>query len=263
MPFILETKNAELTLTKLRAEARKGRSLQECCQALMEHFQAAFADSIILARTYATIPYELLPAPDRDFVKATVDRQGAGDLLEEKTPVLSLMGTAGVLPQWRRRYDSRGHLAIPLLSEDFVAEIPMLASLIQQLGSSSSWFQKHTGPDTQTNSFGVFTDTFFVADAAQSTDSAGRLMIPAQDFVQEHNIHTVFGVGGEFVTEGVIVVSIFFSNERLTATPKWLLRLPLLLATATRSLVAQGKLYATDPSPLPELDKAEPETSAR
>lgn len=263
MPFIQETENAELTLTKLRAEARKGRSLEECCQGLMEHFQAAFADSIVLARTYAIVSYDRLPAPDRAFVKATVDGLGAGDLLQENTRVLSLMGTAGVLPQWRQRYESRGHLAIPLLSEDFVAEIPMLASLIQQLGSSSSWFQKHSGPNRQMNSFGVFTDTFFVADAAHSTDSAGRLMIPAQDFVQEHHIHTVLGVGGEFVAEGVIVVSIFFSNERLTVTPKWLLRLPLLLATATRSLVSQGKLYATDPSPLPGLDRAEPETSAR
>ena len=139
-----------------------------------------------------------------------------------------------------------------------MSEIPMLANLIQQLGSSSSWFQKHTAPNRQIESFGVFTDTFFVPDAAQSQDSAGRLLIPAQDFVREQNIQVVFGVGGEFVTEGIIVVSIFFCTEPLVATPKWLLRLPLLLATVTRTLVSQGKLYPTDPSPHPEPGKSEP-----
>ena len=36
MPLIQETDTTELTLTRLRAQAGKGRSLQECCQSLME-----------------------------------------------------------------------------------------------------------------------------------------------------------------------------------------------------------------------------------
>jgi hypothetical protein len=241
-----ETGAAELTLAKMRAQARKGRSLQECCQRLMEDFHEAFTDSIVLARTYATVPFGLLPAPDRLFVENIVDRQGAGRLLNDDTRVLSLLGTCGVRPQWRNRYQSSGHLAIPLLSEEFVEGIPMLANLIQQLGSSRSWYQKYTGPSAQVNHFGVFTETFFVTDAAESVDSSGRLLIPAQDFVQEFNIQSVFGVGGEFMAEGIVVVTIFFSTEKLASTPKWLLRVPLLLATVTRSLVADGKLYAPD-----------------
>lgn len=263
MPLIQETDAAELTLTNLRVQARKGRSLQECCQNLMEHFQDSFADSIVLARSYATVPFSMLPGPDRTFVEQIVDARNAGDVLNENTRILSLLGTAGARPEWGNRYESRNHLAIPLLSEEFVSEIPMLASLIRQLGSSSSWFQKHTGSSGQVDSFGVFTDTFFVPDASRSLDSAGRLMIPAQDFVQEQNIQTVFGVGGEFTAEGIIVVSIFFSIERLAATPKWLLRLPLLLATVARSLVAQGRLYSTDPNHRPVPGRSEPGTGAR
>jgi hypothetical protein len=244
MPIIQESEAAELTLAKMRSRARRGRSLQECCQSVMEDFAETFAESLALARTYATVPFNLLPEVDRLFVERIVQSQSANDLLNDNTRVLSLMGTAGVRPEWRQRYQSRGHLGIPLLSEDFVSEIPMLASLIQQLGSSRSWFQKHTGPSTHVNNFGVFTETFFVPDAVQSVDSAGRLMIPAQDFVQEYGVRSVFGVGGEFLIEGIVVVSIFFSTERLASTPKWLLRLPLLLATVTRSLVSEGRLYA-------------------
>ena len=39
------------------------------------------------------------------------------------------------------------------------------------------------------------------------------------------------------------MVCIFFSSERPAATPKWLLRLPLLLASVTRAMVAEGKLF--------------------
>jgi hypothetical protein len=89
----------------------------------------------------------------------------------------------------------------------------------------------------------VFTDTFFVRDASEAVDSSGRLMIPARDFVREFDIRSVFGVGGEFLAEGIVVVCIFFSTELLNSTPKWLLRLPLVLATVTRSSVSEGKLY--------------------
>jgi hypothetical protein len=244
MPITQESEAAELTLARMRSRARRGRSLQACCQSVMEDFQETFGDSIALARTYATVPFNLLPEADQVFVEKIVDSQNARDLLKGDTRVLSLMGTAGVRPEWGRRYGSHGHLAIPLLSEDFVSEIPMLANLIQQLGTSRSWYQKHTGPSTHVNNFGVFTDTFFVPDASQSVDSAGRLMIPAQDFVEEFGVRSVFGVGGEFLIEGIVVVSIFFSREQLQSTPKWLLRLPLLLATVTRALVADGKLYS-------------------
>jgi len=243
MPIIQQSEAAELTLAKMRTQARKGQSLQECCQRLMETFRETFADSIALARTYATVPLNLLPEADRLLVENIVESAAVPEKLKESTRVLSLLGTAGVRPEWCHRGGSRGHLAIPLLSEDFVAGIPMLANLIQQLGSSRSWYQKHTGPSTHVNNFGVFTDTFFVPDASESMDSSGRLMIPAQDFVREFGIRSVFGVGGEFLAEGIVVVCIFFSTEVLSSTPKWLLRLPLVLATVTRSLVSEGKLY--------------------
>jgi hypothetical protein len=113
----------------------------------MENFRETFADSIALARTYATVPLSLLPEADRLFVENVVESAAVPEQLNENMRVLSLLGTAGVRPEWCQRQGSRGHLAIPLLSEDFVAGIPMLANLIQQLGSSRSWYQKHTGPN--------------------------------------------------------------------------------------------------------------------
>ncbi len=242
MPLTLDAAAVEPLLAELRVEVRKGNTLQDASQRLMDRFQLEFAESLVLARTYATIPYGILPARDRAFVQSVAQTRSMAHLLRPETRVLSLLGTAGIEPAWRDRCASRDHLGIPLLSEDAVAEIPMVAALTRQLGNSISWYEKRS-PTPSAERFGVFTESFFITDPWRARDYAGRLLIPARQFVQTYNVNTVFGVGGQFLASRIILVSIFFSSESLQQTPPWLLRLPLILATATTPLVSRGKLY--------------------
>jgi hypothetical protein len=226
-----DTATIQTILSTIKSQAGGANNLQESTQRAMECFHAQFAESVVLARTYATVPYKMLPATDRSFVQAVAQDKGQLSILTEETQALSLLGTAGIDPAWCDRYSSKGHLGIPLLSEDFVAGIPMIAGLIHQLGMSVDLY-KRLSPSQSAEKFGVFAESFFVSDAAASRDSIGRLIIPAQDFVQQYEVHTVFGVGGQFAATGMILICIVFTRETLSQTPAWLLRLPLLLGTA-------------------------------
>jgi len=230
-------------LAALRQEAQKGNTLQESAQRLMEAFRAYFADSVVLARTYATIPQRLLPEKDRAFLQSMAHAMGVLPLLGEDCMVLSLLGTSGVEAAWCDRYASREHLAVPLISQQSVAAIPMVAGLIEQLGRSADWYARTTAPSGK-GPFAVFADSFFVHDAATSRDRSSRLIVPAQEFVRQWNLHSVMGVGGQFGAGGPILACVFFSRESLLETPKWLMRVPLLLGTFTQAHVAAGRLYA-------------------
>lgn len=249
MPLNLQLETADALMAELRREVRQGNTLQETAQRLMSRVLMELKESIVLARTYATIPYGMLPSADRDFVQSVARTRNAGQSLAQETRVLSLLGTAGVEPAWCDRYRSRNHLGIPLISEEFVAGIPMIAGLIRQLGSSVSWYEKIAARELGGEQFGVFTDSFFVQNPAEARDLAGRLLIPAQDFVRAYNVNTVLGVGGEFLAARIILVCILFSSEELEQTPPWLLRLPLMLAMASQSLVAEGRIYADSAEP--------------
>jgi hypothetical protein len=51
-------------------------------------------------------------------------------------------------------------------------------------------------------------------DAATAKDSLGRLIIPAQDFVEEQGVKSVFGMGG-FYPDNTLIVIIVFARETL------------------------------------------------
>ena len=240
MPMISDA-TADAILAELRRDARTAATLQEACQDVMQGLVEHLSESLQLARTYITVPWRSLPEADKVFARTVAGNFTAGHLLRDDTQVLSLLGTAGVEPAWRDRYSSKNHLAIPLLSPEFVAEIPMISGLIDQLGSSVRWYKQMAQPGKE--SFGVFTGTFFVDDARTGRDNSGRLLIPAQDFVDQYGIRSVFGVGGQFQSSGMVLICIFFSNVSLEETPTWLLRLPVMIAAVTQSLVSDGRIY--------------------
>ncbi|HLG16524.1 MAG TPA: hypothetical protein VJH03_18760 [Blastocatellia bacterium] len=245
MTLINETdsESVKAILTALKSETGATTTLQGLAQGVMEQFRAVFTESVVLARTYATVPYKLLPERDRAFVQNSVRGKGKLDLLTEETKVLSLLGTSGVDPAWCDRYRSQDHLGVPLLSPEFVAGIPMVAGLIRDLGSSADWYAR-TRPSDSSDNFGVFAESFFVPDAATCRDDSGRLLIPAQDFVRAHGVRAVLGVGGQFGSTGMILVCIFFTREAPSpTTAKWLMRLPLVLGTVSLPFVSSGRIY--------------------
>jgi len=231
-------------LAACRSEIETGATLQEAAQRMMDLLYAEFAESLALARTFTTVPFNMLPARDRSFIETHARTKGTAHLLNEDTPVLSLIGTSGVEPAWCDRYRSRDHLGIPLPPEKFGAWSSMVTALTRQLGHSVDWYNlRHPAPGPA--SFGVFADALFVADATSSRDEDGQLFIPAQDFVRAYQVRTVSGVGGQFAATGMILACVFFSRELLSHAT-WLSRVPLLLGSVTLGLASAGKIYSAE-----------------
>lgn len=127
--------------------------------------------------------------------------------------MLRLLGTHGAEAAWCDRRTSVGHRGIPLVSAAFVHAIPMVARLLKELGVDLAWLD--TSPEVNARRLlGGFNGVFYVDDAASARDAHGRLVIPAQDFVAERRVKTVFGMGG-FYPDGTLLAIIVFSSEHL------------------------------------------------
>jgi hypothetical protein len=172
-----------------------------------------FADSLVLARAFLTVPYSVLPGRHRSFAKAMARSAGLGELLVPHTPVHCLLATRGRLSDWNDPRRSRDHVAIPLLSDDFVASIPMIACLLKELGLPLTWLES-PGPTMERRMIGSHVGSFFVADPAHAVDELGRRVVPARGFVAEHSVRSVFAVGGA-VFGGSVLTLIFFCTEPL------------------------------------------------
>jgi len=90
-----------------------------------------FEESIVLARLFATVPFGELPAYNQEFVNKLADSTGITQLINDKTYILSLLGTHGVEENWNARLNSQGHIGIPLASADFIDSIPMMSRLLK------------------------------------------------------------------------------------------------------------------------------------
>ena len=244
MPLIENPETVDQSIAEIRRETRKGLTVQDAAQKFVQAFYSQFPDSTVLARIYATVPFGSLPERDRLFITSNTQESQLQPAINDDTRILSLLGSTGKESAWCDRYQSKSHLGIPLLSEEVVAQLPMIAGLIDQIGSSARWYSKLSTASEKSDSFGLFTESFFVADAASSRDNMGRLLIPAQDFVAKYGVRSVLGVGGEFPNTGMILLCIIFSSEFLHETPGWLARLPLALGTITQQLVTAGDIYS-------------------
>jgi hypothetical protein len=189
-------------------------SIEALAQRFTHRFYEYFVESTVLVRTFATLRCERLPERERTFVGAIAAQAGSTHELTDATDVLTLLGTRGARPQWNARADSRGHLAIPLLSEAFVGEIPMIARMLGETGFVPL-FSGRARSQYVTRSGEGMDGLFFVGDARMTTDERGRLIIPAADFVEEHGVKTVFGFGGSYPSARTFVTTIVFCREAI------------------------------------------------
>ena len=193
-------------------------SLQEAAQLFTDRFYAWYTESTVLVRLFVTVPFARLPPLEQHFAREFSGQFPGAPAIRETTDVLTLLGTRGSQPGWNARADSRGHLAIPLISDKFVSEIPMIARVLREtgfgplLGSSASrslyvskWKDEADG-------------LFFIGDARVTTDERGRLIIPAIDFVSHHGVRTVFGFGGPYAATRTFVTAIIFCRETILRT---------------------------------------------
>jgi hypothetical protein len=235
---------ADITAFKddVRAAVKNCTSLEQAAQTLAKKVYTTFQSSTVLARVYVTVPYAKLPADARGFVDTLVASTDATAALTDATPCLSLLGTYGVEPAWQSRRTSKGHLAIPLLSREFVESAPMIARLLKDLGIDLAWIDDPSS-DVSRVLVGGFNGVFYVQDAATATNAKGAHIIPAQDFVAQHKVKTVFGMGG-FYLQGAMVAIILFTREHLTRMQaERFSALSGILKVATHAHVVGGKIF--------------------
>lgn len=227
--------------SRVRASSQRAQCLEEAAQTFTREMFESFAGSTALARVYATVPYARLPTAARAFVAELVASKG--HQLHDATPVLSLVGSYGLLPEWCDRKLSQGHVGIPLLDARFVGAIPMVARLLQELGIDLRWFDDAPGAYVR-RLIGGFNGVFYVEDASASRDQHGRFVVPAQDFVAKHGIKTVFGMGGHYL-DGTLVAAIVFARESLPRSQaETFASLISGFKTSTASFVRAGSIFA-------------------
>lgn len=223
--------------------ARSG-SLEAAAQQYTKSVYEALSDSLVLLRVFATVRLGDLPAANRGFVAKLGASAGASDELTDETLVLSLLGTSGVEPAWCVRGNSQGHVGIPLVSHSFVAQIPMIARMLKQLGVDLEWVdRKDTAIVGKT--FGIQSGTFYVADAATAVDSKKRKIIAAQEFVNRYGIKTVYGIGGGYVGTPVYVTIIGFCRDFVEPEQVEGFRAHIgRFKAETEHLAKQGRIFA-------------------
>ncbi len=201
------------TLAWLRDRVGQTASLEEAAALVAQTLHERFTSGTVLARVYAVVPYRELEPSVTAFVDDLATRTGQTEGVTPETPVLTLLGTHGAEGAWCDRRASVGHRGIPLVSAAFVQDIPMVARLLKELGVDLAWLD--ASPEVNARRLlGGFNGVFYVADAESVRDAQGRLVIPAQDFVAEHGVKTVFGMGG-FYPDGTLIAIIVFANEYL------------------------------------------------
>jgi hypothetical protein len=188
-------------------------TLEQAAQRFVEALYADFASSV-LVRLYTSVPYDRLPASRKTFVDQIARTAGVSEQVDDDTQVLCLMGTKGKRAEWTDRRQSKGHLAIPLVSGKFVQNIPMITRLLNEFGIGTDWLDSPDKTSIITRSMGKVATVFYVPDATTFRDQANRLVIPAQDFVSQNGVRTVFGVGGAYAN-GYICTILWFVSETL------------------------------------------------
>jgi len=229
---------------KIAGQVAGSTSLENAAQKYMSILYEALSESIILARFFATIPFEELLDPNKEFVANLAQSAGISELVKERTLVLSLLGSKGAKPEWNDRRNSQGHIGIPLASSDFIDRIPMMSRLLKQLGGGIDWIDTN---DTELVAKTVkdLSGVFFVHDAKIEVDNKGRKIIAAQDFVEEEKVKTVFGIGGSYLGTSLFFTTIVFVREFLDKdrVERFMLQANKF-KTATLRLINEGKIFA-------------------
>jgi hypothetical protein len=201
--------------TRIRAATAPLSCAQASCQRIAELLYGEFRETVPLVRVYLTVPFSNLPKFNQDFVSSLASGNGVGALLKPGTPVLSLVGTCGKEPKWNAYVSSQGHVGIPLVGSEFVDSIPMISRLLMELGVGLRWLDAPTGGVNTQLTAAALSGKFYVENAATSVDDRGRKIIPAQGFVEQYGIRSVFGVGGTYLSPSDLLAVIFFTREQL------------------------------------------------
>jgi hypothetical protein len=223
----------------LAAAGATASSMEEAADKMVNCLYENLADEVTgdkscaLVRFYKTHSYGQLDPELREFARGILGHQPKSDDMK----CLTLLATAGDKLEWNSRADSVGHKAIPLPSEKFVRQIPMISRLVSQFGLDVDAV--------------IRPDPNLLADLDQRTynafhvpEAVGSPYIPAQDdFVIKHGVQSVLGFGG-MLSSGDLYAIILFAK---TGIPRETSDLAKSLALRVKEVVqpfAEAKVFA-------------------
>ncbi|MBW4565745.1 MAG: HAMP domain-containing histidine kinase [Mojavia pulchra JT2-VF2] len=189
----------------LRNLGNQANSMEEVSNHIINYLYTHLIDkktgekSCVLARFFKTHSYGGLTPDLQEYADSLLGNYVPEDTLK----CLTLLASAGELPEWNSRHKSSGHKAIPLVNEDAIASIPMIYKLIQQLGLNLSNVVQ-PDPNLLTDLEQRMYNVFYVPDAL------GSPYIPSQtSFVIPFNIKSVVGFGGLLPSGNMFVILMF------------------------------------------------------
>jgi hypothetical protein len=206
----------------LRTLGNGARSMEDAAGRVARYLYDELGDgsarACTLVRVYKTHPYGKLPNDLREFAGDVL-----GDVPDDRVRCFTLLGTAGDEPAWNERQRSEGHQAIPLPSEQLVAQLPMVLQLITQLGLDVATIVQPDPAVTRELSQRTY-DVFHIEEAQ------GSPHIPAQDFVERYAVRSALGFGGMLYT-GDFYAVVLFSKATVSRDAAQMLK---ILALAVR-----------------------------
>jgi hypothetical protein len=216
------------------------RSFEAASRAWLDAVYEPLAQALVLARVFAILPRFALPAREGEHADRVAT--SAGQTLDDRAPVLTLLATRGAESEWNERFDSRSHLALPLASSAVVEASPMIASLLDDMGvrlTSAASRPRLVNAARQV----PIHPTFYVADARTTTDARGRFKIPAREFVASNEVRTVLGVGGSLGC-GTLFAMVLFARQHVTrAVAEQLVPLAADFRAATLGVTARSEFF--------------------
>lgn len=180
-------------------------SQHDVAQRIAQHLYACLADresgvpNCALVRVFLTRPYEELDEEAKGCAREVLGR-------EPRSPGMTcfaLAGTAGERPEWNDVSRSRRYRAMPLVSEHFVARLPMFAQLVRKFGLALQ-----PVPESSTDILVEWEEkeqaVFYVPEAV------GSPFVPGQDdFVIPCGVRSVLGFGGVLPSGNLFAVVLF------------------------------------------------------
>jgi PAS domain S-box-containing protein len=227
----------------IRDLAQEASSMESAARLLVNYFREALVDpktgqaNCALVRCFKTHRMKQLPLDLYTKAQGLVtDKQN----LSEEVLCLTLLATAGDLPEWNDRTSSTSHAVIPLESAEVIAQAPMISQLIHQMGVDI-----HTMLSTNTElliqaderAYGVF-------HVERAVDSP---LIPAQSFVLQHGIQSTLGFGG-LLPSGDLFALIAFSRAGISRQTADLFRTIALSVKLILLPFTRGPIFAHEPA---------------
>lgn len=224
-PFTL--KNLAKCSLVLRQFGRDTASMQESGQKIVDYIYEHLDDSqseqnsCAVVRLFKTHPYGEL----EDSLQAS-----ARSLMKDTLPIAqmkcwTLLASAGKKPQSNSTYTAE-NVAIPLVNQELVAEMPLISELIQQLGLDIPTVIG-IEPEKMLKIEPKVLNIFYIRKAKESP------FIPEQDsLIIPYKVKSVLGIGGLLPSGSLFVVLIFLKVEIFQQTAEMFRSLALAVKTA-------------------------------